>query len=86
MARCLTRCSAAYGAGRVLLKPASPGTGRNRGWTGSRGAWSRLECSDILTKTIGTNNPRNVVNAVIGGPFGAARIPMNVSRSWDGKL
>ncbi|MEZ4330127.1 MAG: 30S ribosomal protein S5 [Myxococcota bacterium] len=54
------------GAGRVLMQPASAGTGVIAGGP-VRAVVESAGIRDVLTKTLGTRTPRNVVNAVMAG-------------------
>ena len=62
----LTKYNGHFGAGKILIMPAKQGTGVIAGGP-ARAVLELAGLTDVRAKSLGSNNPRNMVNATIEG-------------------
>ena len=68
-----------YGSGKIILKPASQGTGVVAGGA-ARAVLEAAGVKDVLSKSLGSDNPHNVVKATLQGLM-SLRTPEEVARA-----
>ena len=70
---------AKFGGSRIILKPATPGTGVKAGGA-MRAVLESVGVTDVLAKSKGSSNPHNLVKATIGA-LNEMRSPMTVAQN-----